>query len=387
MSNTRLPLFFAVSTFMWFAVYAYIPFVAPYGEEMGADFRMIGIIAGAYGLTQMLLRFPLGILSDRLRMRKNFIILGLLISALSGFIVFLMPSPLTLLASRGLAGVAVSSWVIFMILGPSYYRREETTKAVGYLNGTTAFARVTSFLLGGIIAERLGFSYVFLLSGIAGTIGLFLAFGIVEKKPEVQGEPPRVRDLLGVAKNKQLLSAAFLGVLSQIIPFATTFGFVPMTAIELGASNMQLSMLALIAILPGIFISPMAGTVFPQKFGIKSTLVVGFLLAGLGSVAVPFCQYLWQLFAVQVVSFTGSTITLTLLMGLCIRDIPNEQRGTAMGLFQAVYGFGMFLGPFAMGWVSHGFGLVTAFIFTGVIGLIGAVATVVYINKGHLRFS
>jgi len=385
--RNRLPLFYATSVLLWIALYAYIPYVAPYGEELGANHGLIGMIAGAYGFTQMLLRFPLGILSDKLRMRKNFIIIGLFIAAISGFIVYIFPSPTSLLAARGLAGIAVSSWVIFLILGASYFRNDETVKSSGYLNATNALGRTFALLLGGIMAERFGFSHAFLLSGIVAVIGLVLSFGIVEKKPEILKDPPRIRELLNVVRNHQLLSASVLAVIVQYIPFATTFAFTPVIAIRLGANNMQLGWLGLISVLPGLFVSPLAGTILPKKLGIKHTLVISFIIAGVACIAVPFCQTLWQLFLVRMIGNAGTAASLTLLMGLCIQDIPTEHRATAMGFFQAVYGGGMFLGPFVMGWISHGFGLAPAFIFTGVLGIIGAVLSVVFINKGFLRYT
>ena len=385
--RNRLPIFYAFTVFLWFAVYAYKPFVAPYGEYLGADFRLIGIIAGAYGFTQMLLRFPLGILSDKLRMRKIFIIGGIFLAALSGFVVFIFPTPLALLIARGLAGMSVSSWVIIMILGSSYYSQEETVKSVGFLNATNALGRMLALLIGGFIAERLGFSHAFLLSGIVGLIGLVLAIGIKEKKPEASSvKPPGIRDLLSVVHNHQLLSASILCILVQYIPFATTFSFVPVAAVRLGASNMQLGLLGLMSIIPGLLVSPLAGTVLPQKLGVKYTLVISFIFAGLGSAAIPFCQSLWQLFLVQLVSNTGIAAAATLLMGLCIQDISNEQRATAMGFFQAVYGIGIFLGPFATGWISHEFGLMSAFLVTGVVGAVGAVGTVLCVNRGYLKY-
>ena len=55
-----------------------------------------------------------------------------------------------------------------------------------------------------------------------------------------------------------------------------------------------------------------------------------------------------------------------------------------MGFFQAVYGLGMFLGPFVMGWVSHGFGMMPAFVFTGGIGVLGIALSVVFVRRGQL---
>jgi len=385
--SRRLVIFYTTPVFLWIALYAYMPYVAPLAEVLGADFRLIGIIAGAYGFTQMLLRFPLGILSDKLQMRKAFIVLGLVFAALSGFVVFFFQSPASLLLSRALAGVSVSSWVIFMILGASYYKREETTKAVGYLNSTNALGRMTAMLLAGFVAERMGLSYAFLLSGIAALIGFVLALGIEEKKPEANAKPPSIKDLLGVARNHQLLSASILAILTQYIPFATAFAFTPVVATGLGATNMQLGLLGFVAMLPSLFISPLAGTLIPKKLGVKNSLVLSFVLAGLGAAAIPFSQSLWQVFVAQTVSNIGSTaMGLTLLMGLCIQDIPNERRGTAMGFFQAVYAFGMFMGPIGLGWISFWLGLNVAFVFTGIIGLTGALLTLLFVSRGYLRY-
>jgi len=384
--SKRLPLFYTVTAFFWFALYAYVPYVTPYAEAMGADLRLVGLIAGAYGFTQMVVRFPLGVFSDKLQKRKLFILLGLVFAAVSGLCVFFFPSPLTLLLARSFGGVAASAWVTFVIMGASYYPPSETTKSVGILNAANALGRMAALLLGGFVAQWFGVGYVFLLGGLIGLVGLILGIGIVEKLPDTRQKPPSLADLLEVARNHQLLCASLLGVLIQFIMFATTFGFTPLAATLLAATQLQLGLLGVASTIPGLLISPLAGTLLPRKLGVKGTLGIGFALAGLGSALVPFCQELWQLFAVQIIGNTGAAAVFTLLMGLCIRDIPPERRATAMGFFQAVYGLGMFLGPFAMGWLSHGLGLMPAFFFTGAVGGLGIIAAICFANRGHLRF-
>jgi len=382
LKTNRLPLFFTATSLFWFALYAYMPYVAPYAEEMQADMRLIGLIAGSYGFTQMIIRFPLGIFSDRLRKRKVFIMAGLFFAAVSGAVVFVFPSPIALLAARSLAGVAASSWVIFTILGAAYNGPNDTVKTIGLLNACNSFGRMIALLLGGIIAERMGFSHAFLLSAIAGFAGLIISMGIVEKKPETK-EPPTLAALLEVAKNSQLLCASILAVLVQYISFATTFGFVPLVATELNATNFQLGMLGVIATLPGLIISPFAGKLV-KKLGIQLSLTISFTLMVIACLAMPVCQAVWQLFALQILNNIGMTAAFTILMGLCIQNILPERRAAAMGFFQAVYGLGMFLGPFIMGWVSHSFGLASAFVLTGGIGILGVIASVVFVKKGYL---
>lgn len=384
----RLPLFYIVCIFFWMALYAYVPYVTPYAEQMDADLRLIGLIAGAYGFVQMVIRFPLGIFSDKVQKRKIFVLIGLFFAALGGLVVYFFSHPVALLVSRSFGGVTAATWVTFTILGASYYKQEDTIKSIGVLNAANGFGRMTALFLGGLVAEWMGFSYAFLLAGVFGIVGLILGFWMVEKKPEAGADgsssnAPSFTDLLDVAKNRQLLTASILAILSQYIMFATTFGFTPMVATGMGASNVQLGLLGMVSTLPALLVSPfMAGVV--KKTGIAVALAVLFTFSGVGTILVAFCDNLVQLFAAQILSAVGLAGLMTILMGLSIRDIDAERRAAAMGFFQAVYGLGMFLGPFVVGLTGHGVGLMPAFIVTGMIGIVGAIASVICVNKKYL---
>jgi len=352
---------------------------------MGANLRLVGLITGAYGFTQMVIRFPLGIFSDKIGKRKIFVILGMFFAAAAGFVVFIFPNPYTLLVTRALGGVAAAAWVTFTILGVSYYPAEKSAKVMGHLSAFNSFGRMAALLTGGLIAQRFGLEFAFLLGGIAGVVGLFGAFFIKEKVTS-SSSSPSFKELLTVAKNKQLLACSVLGIVSMFIAFATTFGFVPLAASLLNASQLQLGLLGVVSTIPGIFMAPLAGSVMPRKLGAPATLVIGFLLAGIGSGLVAFSGSLTVLFIVQIIANIGNAILGALLLGLCIHDIPASRRATAMGFFQAVYGIGMFLGPFAMGQISYVFGLTVAFVFIGIVGIFGVVCTTFYAKRGHLMY-
>ena len=69
--NERLML--AAVFFFWFSVYTYPSFLTSYAvNELKASTAIAGMIVGSYGLMQMALRIPLGILSDVLKKRKPF---------------------------------------------------------------------------------------------------------------------------------------------------------------------------------------------------------------------------------------------------------------------------------------------------------------------------
>jgi MFS family permease len=147
-----------------------------------------------------------------------------------------------------------------------------------------------------------------------------------------------------------------------------------------------LGLLGVVSTLPGIFIAPLAGNFMPRKFGATATLVAGFLIAGIGSALVAFSSTLVMLFAVQIFANVGNAILGTLLLGLCIRDIPAHGRATAMGFYQAVYGIGMFAGPFITGQLSYALGLEVAFVFIGLVGIFGALCTLIYSKRDSLMY-
>ena len=57
-------------------MYVYIPYQTTYLKVIGTASNQIGIIVGAYGISQMLLRFPVGVLADRQNYHKVFILTG-----------------------------------------------------------------------------------------------------------------------------------------------------------------------------------------------------------------------------------------------------------------------------------------------------------------------
>jgi MFS family permease len=58
-------------------------------------------------------------------------------------------------------------------------------------------------------------------------------------------------------------------------------------------------------------------------------------------------------------------------MSLAILAVDQRERATAMGVYQAIYSIGMFLGPLASGFIGQRFGLGPVFVSSGLL-IIGA---------------
>ncbi len=368
----RIPLFCTVTSLYWFSLYAYVPTLSPYLKSLGISYKMVGLVVGSFGFSQMLFRIPLGILSDRINRRKIFVILGILLGGISSLGLWLFNDVIIILLFRLLAGVAAASWVTYTVLFSSYFKNERASKAIGIINSFLKIGQVVAMFLGGLAAQYYGQKAPFLVAAIGAVVGLFLSSGIVEKKV-VDHEPLKINQLFQIVKNVNLLIVSGLAILFQLIIFATIFGFVPMVAKDIGASSFQLGMLATLATIPGIFSSAMSGTYFGNKFGEGNTIMAGFVILAFSCVVVPYIQSVYLLFVNQIIGGFAWGLVFPLLMGLSIKQIDENRRATAMGFFQAVYGIGMFTGPVLIGFISDMAGLTVGFWFVGTIGFIAAI--------------
>jgi len=110
-----------VTVFFWFSMYTYVPTLAPYAQSLGASYDMVGLIIGSYGLVQLLLRIPIGVVSDAWGSRKLFVVGGIIVASLSSFGMWLLPAAGMLLLCRGLAGAAAAAWVDYTVLYAGYF--------------------------------------------------------------------------------------------------------------------------------------------------------------------------------------------------------------------------------------------------------------------------
>lgn len=367
----RLPLFCAVTTLFWFSLYTYVSFFTDYVESKGASHVMAGAVLASYGFTQTVLRIPLGVLSDRLRTRKPFVIAGLVVSAASGLGLVFADSPLPLLILRGLAGVAAAFWVVYPVLFSSYFPKTNSAQAVSTIMVFLTAGNTLGMYLGGMTAHAFGPRAAFALAALSGLTGLFLSRWVVDN---FVGARTRFAfpELLKVARQRLLLCASVLALLLQAVTFATIYGFTPVYASGIGATREALANLALISSVPTIVANYLSGKWFVRRFGEAATSAAGFILMAVFTVAIPFTGTMMGLYATQLFAGFGRGMSLPVLMALSIRDVSDDSRATAMGVFQAVYGVGMVLGPVVAGIVGDLANLNSSFILMGIASLVAA---------------
>ncbi|MBR4441824.1 MAG: MFS transporter [Clostridia bacterium] len=355
----------------WFSVYTYPSFLTTYAVNgLGATKVMAGMIVGSYGLTQMLLRIPLGILSDVLKKRKPFVMLGFGLSILASAGLSAVAAAAGLenvpkglafaaLIFRGISGMTAATWVNFSVLYSASCQGDQVAAAMSRIVVPQCGSQIVAMLLGAQLAGHLGELYAFLLATAAGIAGLIVMAGVREQPPT--GEPMTLRGFAAVAGNRQLIAGTILATIYQLVVWATVQGFVQNWARDvIGLTTSQLGYLSVANLLPNTVLSRFSGTVFSRRFGRRVVLTAGFAFLALACCLYPATNSLGSLLAVQALLGSGVGLILPLTMSSAIESVPNERRGAAMGIYQAVYGLGMFLGPVIAGAVIERFSVTAA---------------------------
>lgn len=366
----RTLLFCMMVMFFWMSMYTYQPQLTVYCGTLGAGAALTGTILSSYGLVQMLFRVPIGLLSDRLRKRKLFVILGALVSVLSAFGMYLAKTPGAMLVFRGLSGLSASAWVTYTVLFSSYFQGKEAPRAMSRIQMFNNSGTLLAMILGGAVAQRLGVRYTFLFGCAAGLVAMLLGLGVTENVPD-EAKKVSGRELLAVAGDKMLLTVSCLALLGQLVQQGAVLGFTPKFAAELGATPSQLGLLSGAAIFGAFCASWLNNRFFLKRFGTRTCILAGLFLYGTATILLPvISKNATTVLAMQFIVGIGNGLSFPLLMGMAIAGIDQTKRGLAMGMFQSIYALGMFLGPLLTGILIEHISIGNSILCIGLVGLL-----------------
>ncbi|MHB1134573.1 MAG: MFS transporter [Chloroflexota bacterium] len=369
-SNLSKRLFVLSTAIYWISLYVYVPILPIYTQQLGGSLAMVGLVVSAYGISQLLLRVPLGIASDRLGRRKPFIIMGTLTAAAGALGFLLADDPWLLFVSRALTGVAASSWVAFTVLFSSYFPAGRAVQAMSLVTFVSGASQVLGTFAGGQIAQHFGIMATFWVGLVLGLTAMVVSLGI---KEETRRAAPALTwgQVLGVMTVPSLLLVSFTCVLLQFSAYATTYGFTPVFAEGLGATSADqgtlVTTMIVFATLGQLAAGPLSG-----RLRERWLVTGGMLLTGATVLAIPLVTSVLVLAILQALGGFGRGLGFPVLMGLSVRAVPQAQRATAMGVFQATYALGMFGGPFVGGLVAGSFGLNAVFFVTAAVCVVAA---------------
>ena len=350
-----------ITVLFWFALYVYVPYQTPYLTLLGVASSFIGIILGAYGFSQMIIRIPLGIGADRKGRHKPFIILGNLCAAAASVLRFCWPSAASFLLANLISGMAASTWISSTVLYPTYYPKEQLKKAMGTLLAMNNFGTLMGFLAGMIATQFFKTEILFLLSAGAGSLSAILSLLVWEGSQKQARTLPPLGEHFRVFKRKRLLLFSVGMALLQAVNMSTAMSFTSEYGRQIGADSLQIGLLSALYMGASVLSSFYTGTRHAARLGERKLVPIFFLIYAACCGSIPLIQQVPLLCLAQILGGFSFASLLSLFMSGAVEGVPQEKRSTAMGFFQAVYGIGMTFGPTLMGVMVQRVGMQTAY--------------------------
>ena len=352
-------LFSTATFFFWASLYLYVPILPVYAQSTGASLTVVGTIVAAYAIPQMLFRIPIGILFDAINRRKFLIAGGIVMNCVGALGLGLAPSTSLLFFARVVTGIGAATWVTLAVYFAAYYPVEGARHAIGVINFVQGMALVITTYSGGIIAETSGYHYTFFGAALLGIVALMSL--MATREPSIQPiKQDSQRSFMLVAAQPLLLVVSFMGILSQFANWSGLFGFIPVYGAQIGASSADLGTIIMLSLaasaVAALFVVPLV-----KRCGNSFTILLGAILMGGAISVVPLIHQVGLLEGAMVFYGLGRGILNTILMFLSIQAVAPQQRATAMGIYQAIYAVGMFLGPFVSGSIADSFGIAIVF--------------------------
>lgn len=379
--------------FYWMSMYAYVPNLPEYATALGADAVILGIIGSVYGIAQVILRIPIGLISDRTGKAKSMLSIGSGVLALSCGIMILAGNTHLIIAGRLMAGAAAAWWVIQSAAYADYFDDARQVKAQGILAASANWGKLAASFIGGILAQFLGIHSIFVFSFIIAIPCILLPFWLKEKPAgknnfiasDKKSAADTFREMVPLFRNKDLIVFSIIGILTNILGFAAPILFTSVAAENLGASSFDLGMLNTIFYLLAGGTSLFVGTKLYKKIGGIHSLAIAFLITGFSCIPAFYHVNLAMIYVMQILIGVGFGIICAAVAGFVILCVPPGQRGAATGIYQSLYGIGILIGPTLVGDVTKAVSFDAAYWILVSVSVLSAIFCYIFVPKKYAR--
>lgn len=383
-------LFFIISILFFICIHSIDAFLAPMMLEQGIEPQVMGIIMGASGLATLLIRFPLGIISDVVKSRKIFIQISLLLPVFTWPLAWLEPNAVTLYLAKAADGVTAATWVLYNILFIRYFDRKEAPAAVALLALAGPVGVFIGNCIGGLLIHYFENNIAFFLSCVSGLLALILTTRIQDVHDAVQA-PTLKACIAGARKQLSDRSVWLIGILATIVilvPFATRDTLTPIYAEQLGGRAGILSLLSNIHLIFYALAIALCSAVFYKRLGVMKTAVIGIVLQILSTLGIPFTDNWYLIYSLQALAGFSFGMAFAAFMSLSVVNTTPDEQSTRMGLFQTIYSLGMFIGPVIMGVMLQHINLASGYLVIAALSVVAVIITplsVRWVNNPQLK--
>lgn len=346
-----------------------LPVLPLFAEQLeGSTPALIGLAMGIYGLPQVLLQIPFGLLSDKFG-RKKIILIGLSLFFIGSVIAALSSTIYGVLIGRGFQGAGAVSAVV-MALVADLTQEVHRTKAMAMIGASIGASFGIGMVAGPIISGFGGVQMVFAATAVLTLLAMVSVLYVVPnpQKSKLHRDAEFVpAQAMSALKNPDLLRLDY-GIFVQHLLLMAIFVVVPSLMRQSGLQAGQewqvylpVFATSMVVMIPFIILAEKKRKMKAVFLGAVAVLALSTLgLSFLHDELISIIGFLW-------VFFCGFNLLEATLPSLISKTAPADLKGTAMGAYSSSQFMGLFLGGALGGWFNGRYGVTSVFLFCAVM--------------------
>jgi MFS family permease len=378
--RSQVLLSFVVVALYWFSTYVYVPYQTAFLTDLGVGATLVGVITGSYGLAQIFLRPPLGIMIDLQGKQKPYILVGVITPGIASLIRVFTMSATGFLIANLLSGLGAAMWICFLVFFTRFFAESSMQKSSSILMAANLLGQLVGFLMSALLYTQYGMKVLCWLSVAAAAVATVLALTMREDaeglRPDLLSDGSegnakvRPADLWPVFSNKRLLFFSIFAIGQTGIVLATATSFNTKIILAMGGSENQVGISMVIFMAVSVVCSFLAANDRVRSIGSKHLIPFALACITVFCFVTPHARTITQIYLLQMVAgiYAGSIVSF--IIGEATLEIPAYKRTTAMGIFQCFVGIGITVIPMAVGKLVDRYDLVTAYAALGVFSAV-----------------
>ena len=370
-SRWGLWVIYAIVFISFFDYQSSLPIISPFAQSLGASVALVGIIVGAYSALNLVGNLGAGYWIDRAG-RKLPLVVGLVVVSIVLLCYPFMRDPYALLGLRAIHGLGASlvSPASLAYIGDAAAQGARA-RAMAMYGSAIGLTSIFAPPFAGAIRDRLGFGAVFVILSMMVLAVAVAAFFMVSENYQRESKPATtVWRLL----RRRRLFLSYVSAFCLLFSLGTLIVFLPLMGQSMNITSARVGFWFASFGLSAIVIQLALGRL-SDRIGREPVMVVGFVLIAIALILLPITQDWETAISVMAIYGIGFGILFPAMTALLADETDAASRGTASGIYTAVYSLGAAAGTGSAGalvWMQQN-AQIHPFQFAAVIVLLGLV--------------
>lgn len=370
-SRVGLWIIYAIVFVSFFDYQSSLPIIAPYAQSLGASVALVGIIVGTYSALNLIGNLGVGYWIDRAG-RKLPLIIGLIVVGIALMFYPLVRDPYALLALRAMHGLgaALVSPASLAYIG-DVAKASSRGRAMALYGAAIGLTSMFAPPFGGLMRDRFGYASIFVIVAAMMFVVAGLAYIFVGES--LQRETRQPTSVFRLLKNRRLL-VAYVSAFCLLFSLGTLIIFLPLIGREMNVSSARVGLWFAGFGVAAVIIQLALGRL-SDRIERLPVIIIGFSVIAIALITLPMMRDWETMISVMAMYGVGFGVLFPAMTALLADETDVHTRGTASGIYTAVYSLGAAIGTGSAGalvWLQqnaqvHPFHVAAGIVFVGII--------------------